>query len=386
MKILYIASSASWGGASVALYNLIKGLRQYGDEVRVLFPYGKNLRFCEELKKIGVQYSFSTYGLTIRPYTRNPLRYVKKVVSMMRDNLASRKVVEDLIRDFRPDIVHTNVGPLDLALSVCEKNQIPHVWHIREYQDLDFGMKPFPTKGMFINRLHRSRNYNVAITKGVFDYWNLSPKKDVTIYDGVFSESYSSNECKKENIILYVGRVEPAKGLFDVLDPFSKFIQIYQDYKLVIAGKYQDGDEYYLKCKSRIDDLCISDNVEFLGEVKKVDEWMSRAKAIVVPSRFEGFGFITAEAMINKCFVIGKNTAGTKEQMDKCLSETGRECAFRYDDVDSLLEGLRYAVENDTSELCELAQNVARMNYSVERHCCEMRDFYKRIINNLYVE
>jgi hypothetical protein len=163
MKILYIASSASWGGASVALYNLIKGLRQYGDEVRVLFPYEKDLRFCDELDKIDVPYSFSKYALTIRPCTRNPLRYAKNVVSMMRDNLASRKVVDDLIRDFRPDIVHTNVGPLDLALSVCEKYEIPHVWHIREYQDKDFGMKPFPTKGMFIDRLHRRGNYNVAI-------------------------------------------------------------------------------------------------------------------------------------------------------------------------------------------------------------------------------
>lgn len=382
MKILYIASSASWGGASVALYNLIKGLRQYGDEVRVLFPYEKDLRFCDELDKIDVPYSFSKYALTIRPCTRNPLRYAKNVVSMMRDNLASRKVVDDLIRDFRPDIVHTNVGPLDLALSVCEKYEIPHVWHIREYQDKDFGMKPFPTKGMFIDRLHRRGNYNVAITREVFDYWNLSSKKDVTIYDGVFSESYSPKECKKDKIILFVGRVEPAKGIFDVFAPFSKFIQIYQDYKLVIAGKYQDGDEYYMKCKSCIENLCIADSVEFLGEVKNVGEWMSRAKAIVVSSRFEGFGFITAEAMINKCFVIGKNTAGTKEQMDKCLSETGRDCAFRYDDADSLLAGLCYVAENDTSELCELAQNVARMNYSVERHCSEMRDFYRRIINN----
>lgn len=38
--------------------------------------------------------------------------------------------------------------------------------------------------------------------------------------------------------------------------------------------------------------------------------------ALIVPSPFEAFGLITAEAMFNKCLVIGRDTAGTKEQFD----------------------------------------------------------------------
>lgn len=42
---------------------------------------------------------------------------------------------------------------------------------------------------------------------------------------------------------------------------------------------------------------------------------MNRATALIVPSPFEAFGLITAEAMFNKCLVIGKDTAGTKNNL-----------------------------------------------------------------------
>ena len=56
----------------------------------------------------------------------------------------------------------------------------------------------------------------------------------------------------------------------------------------------------------------------------------------------EGFGFITAEAMFNGTIVIGKDTGGTKEQMDngKALAKT--EIAFRYKNLQDLTDLLFY--------------------------------------------
>ena len=55
------------------------------------------------------------------------------------------------------------------------------------------------------------------------------------------------------------------------------------------------------------------DNVKFLGIRKDIYSLMKNAMALVVSSPSEGFGFITVEAMLNGCLVIGRNTAGTKE-------------------------------------------------------------------------
>lgn len=55
---------------------------------------------------------------------------------------------------------------------------------------------------------------------------------------------------------------------------------------------------------------------------------MNRATALIVPSPFEAFGLITAEAMFNKCLVIGKDTAGTKEQFDNGQKNTIKKLLF----------------------------------------------------------
>ena len=37
--------------------------------------------------------------------------------------------IKKIIRDYQPDIVHTNVGPVNVAVDTCLRMQIPHVWH-----------------------------------------------------------------------------------------------------------------------------------------------------------------------------------------------------------------------------------------------------------------
>ena len=380
MKLLYIASSSGWGGGSVALFNLINGLKNRGHEILVLFPNGKNKRFCDELDQIDIPYSFANYGLTIFPKTRNPLKRLIRLLRIIRNRYLTQRVVLELINSFNPDIVHTNVGPLDIALSPCLKTRIPHVWHLREYQDLDFGMTSIPSKKYFKNRIHKRGNYNIAITNGVFSYWELDPLKDIVINDGVFSEDHQTIYRSKEKLILFVGRVEEAKGV-DVIEPFSRIHELYPDYKFIIAGKYNKEDHYYQKCMKLIAEFGLSDNISFLGEITNVYEWMSIAKALVVPSRFEGFGFITVEAMLNNCFVVGRDTAGTKEQFDICLESSGEECAYRFTDTDGLFRGMRYAIENSTDNQCRLSQIVVRKRYTLENHCKKVEAYYERILS-----
>lgn len=76
---------------------------------------------------------------------------------------------------------------------------------------------------------------------------------------------------------------------------------------------------------------------------------MYNAAVFVVPSRNEGFGFITAEAMFNGTIVIGKNTGGTKEQMDNGKENTKSEIAFRYINLQNLTD-LLFKAQNLTYE------------------------------------
>ncbi len=78
----------------------------------------------------------------------------------------------------------------------------------------------------------------------------------------------------------------------------------------------------------------------------QIYDLMNRATALIVPSPFEAFGLITAEAMFNKCLVIGKDTAGTKEQFDNGQRKYNKEIALRFTNEQQL-----------TTHLTDIEQN-----------------------------
>ena len=108
------------------------------------------------------------------------------------------------------------------------------------------------------------------------------------------------------------------------------------------------------------------------------------AKALIVPSLSEGFGFITAEAMFCGCLVIGNDTAGTKEQFDNGLEMTGEEIALRYTKQEELVQHL-IDVTNEPIKHYEpmilRAQQVVTQLYSTETHAERVYEFYNYILN-----
>ena len=116
---------------------------------------------------------------------------------------------------------------------------------------------------------------------------------------------------------------------------------------------------------------------------KDIYDLMYNAKALIVPSRHEGFGFITAEAMFNGCLVIGRNTSGTKEQMDNGLKETGSEIALRFETEDELVNRLKEVEKNDIAYYRDMilrAQQVVLNKYTTEAHAANVISLYKRLL------
>ena len=109
---------------------------------------------------------------------------------------------------------------------------------------------------------------------------------------------------------------------------------------------------------------------------------MRKAKALIVPSFFEGFGFITAEAMANGCLVIGRDTAGTKEQFDNGNEFAGKEIGLRFNDNEELVVQMKKAINMSQSELADLidsAQIISR-RYTIENNTKKIIAYYKQII------
>lgn len=379
MKVLYITNSVGMGGDSVAILNLLAVLVTKGIEPFVLYP--KSGVFSIRLSELGIKGAAIDNPMDIYPYNFNIIDYLKfpyRILKLLYRRKSAFNKLCHYIDLFKPDIIHTNVGPIHLGYEASKKYGIPHVWHIREYQIEDFGMHPFPSVRLFKKKLCDSNNHNIAITKEIFNHFSLNKGKDRVIYDGVINKNERpAINSNKKNYILFVGRLEDAKGIKTLINDFILYRKNGGRKDLLIAGT--GNEEYIIECKRLIP--CNLENVvHFLGQRSDVFDLMYNASLLVVPSRNEGFGFITAEAMFNGTLVIGRDSGGTKEQFDNGLELCGEEIAYRYTN-DGELVSLLLKLDNkpDNSKLNKAQDIVCRL-YDIEAQSLKVFSLYKKIL------
>ena len=387
MRILYIVSELDKCGASLSFLTLLKGMREKGIEAFVVAPDWNLVDedFVALLQKMFVPYKLLPITWDIKdenPKSKTIKRKIKDLIKwfLRRGNNPKKnkeKAIEQLqevINIFNPDIVHTNVGVIHIGYEICKKMGIKHVWHIREYQDLDFHWVPLPSKDVFINQLKDS-DAVITITKDLKKYFDLDNYENArTIYNGVFDKSESSLELPKGNYFFSASRLVQAKGHVDVVKAFGSFYKENPNYQLILAGI---GDNWYIdQLKLLANELHCAEGIRFIGHQKDIKSYMKNAKALIVASYNEGFGRMTAEAAFCGCLVIGRNTAGTKEILD----EIG---GFRFEESsDELLEQMRIVSQLNDEEylrLAQYAQNRAKELYSNENYVSQVYDVYKQL-------
>ena len=376
MRILYISNSTKISGAPAVLLNLIQAMNDR-HEIAVILPDTDGPLYYK-LREIGVKcYADMPYALTVWPRVVNPLKMFRRLRSLISGLPSVRRYIGKVIDDFKPDIVHLNVGPLDLSLDECIARGIPHIWHQREVQS---GMTFWPLERKFRRKILKEGNWNIAITRCVADYWNLRDC-DGVIYDGVQMAQDVNPGYIGDRYFLFVGRVERNKGLMELLRAFRRYRRSGGDAVLKVAGR--SSAMYGLLCRSYIRLHSLNPYVEFLGPCDDVLQLMRGALALVVASRTEGFGLTAVEAMSQGCVVVGNDTTGMKEQFDKGKELTGDEIGFRYRGVSELTRALELvSSENmDFSAIRERARQVVFNEYPVSKMVGNVEEFYLKILN-----
>lgn len=363
------------------MLHIVREMQRRGHDTMVVTTTDKGT-LPKRLQEIGCPCVQLNMRMNIYPVNLNPIGYLPRLFLMLYTNYTAGRKLEKIIRSYEPDIVHTNVGPMNVAVDICRRLNIPHVWHQREYQDLDFNFHFFPNRRKFLTQSHREGNYNVCITQGVFDYSKFRTGIDRVIYDGVFTRSEIERPYikDKDKYVLFAGRVSPAKGTLDLIRVFCRFHEIHPEYRLLIAGSYQQNP-YVEECFRLVEAHHLKHSVEFMGERSDVYSLMAHATMLVVPSRFEGFGFITAEAMLNYCPVIGRDTGGTKEQLDRGITLSDAEIGLRFHTDDEMLDAMRYAAEHNMEGMCLRAHRVVAEHYTVEHHVDQLEEYYNFVLS-----
>jgi D-inositol-3-phosphate glycosyltransferase len=113
-----------------------------------------------------------------------------------------------------------------------------------------------------------------------------------------------------DRILLAAGRIDPIKGFDTLLDATALLGQRDHTRLMLIGGSKDDPDLNALAARAR--ELGIGDRVTFVGAVpqKELPTYYSAADVCVVPSRYESFGMVAAEALACGTPVVASKVGG----------------------------------------------------------------------------
>lgn len=387
MNIAYILNStAATGGATKAFLNMLDGLMPEGVKPFVVVPDKDGV--YEELQRRQIATLVVTYRSSAYPplqTLRQFFLFLPKLAARLIVNRKATSALATWLKEKQIDIVHSNTGVVRIGFDAAQRAGIPHIYHIREYRDKDFNLHYFPSSRAFYRQLDKPDSYSICITKDIQHYHRQSEKTSCSrvIYDGVFPSLPSIPVASSKNYFLFAGRIQPAKGVDFLLEAYKIYAEkSTRPLPLKIAGGY-GNDDYSQKQLTFVKANGLSELVAFLGDCKDITALMREARALIVSSPFEGFGFCMPEAQQQGCLVIARNTSGTKEQLDNALQMTDQEIALRYLSVEELAAWLTKVAKEPQEQFrpyTELAFKVVNQLYTKEANAQQVLRFYHHII------
>jgi D-inositol-3-phosphate glycosyltransferase len=114
-----------------------------------------------------------------------------------------------------------------------------------------------------------------------------------------------------EKIALYVGRIDPLKGL-EILLRAVALLDAGKDLSLIVVGGELADDPEMMRLQSIVKELGIQEHVVFTGSVEQeqLPFYYNAADVCVVPSYYESFGLVALESMACGTPVIASRVGG----------------------------------------------------------------------------
>ena len=114
-----------------------------------------------------------------------------------------------------------------------------------------------------------------------------------------------------EKILLYVGRIEPLKGL-ELLVEATAQMDSGERLRLMVVGADANGDQEIDRVKQLAKERDLEDQIDFVGRVDHTELplYYNAADVCVVPSYYESFGLVALEAMACGTPVVATRVGG----------------------------------------------------------------------------
>lgn len=375
-NIVFITHYNEMNGANQSLYTLLEGLcSHYVIKVYIHNPEDKDEGLFRKLKNLK---NVSVENIKLLSYLYFKNRYLG-VFKLPINFLLSLKSIQKIVRyckHKKVGVIYSNSSAESYGFLLSKFLGIKHVWHVREFGYLDYGLRHF-LGDRFKRFLLGRTSLVIAISRAIESYVKTENCK--LIYNGVVNSNdiatvKSLRFCETGIRLGVVGLISHAKNQLIAIEAIKRLRRKGYLVSLDVWGDV--GDVSYKKEL----DVFIAENrlesfVNFNGFETNKDHIYSSMDILVMSSPYEAFGRVTIEAMSRGIVVVGNNTGGTVELIEDNKS------GLLYSGVEQLENKIIEMIENKEFYSTLSSESINRAKkFSIQRYIGSINESIKILI------
>ncbi|MEM3625225.1 MAG: glycosyltransferase family 4 protein [Candidatus Bilamarchaeaceae archaeon] len=366
MKILQAvhAFPPSQGGIEHHVYHLSKELVKMDNEVVVVTTNEKGQKSEEKLEGIEIK-RLPAIKFPLFSAARLP---IGACITMIKENA-----------DIYASHGYGSIMPLFTAMAALVRKK-PFIFTLHGYPIVKGKRKIF----YYFYRLFIAPVFLALATKVIvvsraslpFITKEVSKNKIVYIPNGIDEKFDCKLDYENKKYITYIGRLDEDKGIDILIKAYSRINKKYPNLKLQIVGK-DEG------IKNKLQKLAEKLNVELIFKetpYDRIKEVYCESKAIVLPSKYEGFSLVWLEATASGRPMFS-TPVGEAPAFFEQVYEKNKDL-FLFKDENELVKKLDEFLtdENKYKKIIERAKYIVHEEYSWENIALQTLNVYKEIV------
>lgn len=374
MRIQFISHYSHLYGANKMLLTLLIYFHNHGYDISVLFP--SKGRMTEKLDELNIPYKVIPYYSSFL-YIKRTIKFIAYPLLMLLDFITFPFILLH-IKNFNPDIIYSNTSAENLGYFVAKILKKKHITHVHEFMSRNHGVSFIggnEFKRKFINKSTGAIFVTKSVAKDVMNN-DFNSKKHIIIYNGLQCPIVNISTERKSRPYHYgiVGILSAGKRQDVAIKYFKKVVEMYPSSILHIYGDKEGSYKRYLF--HLVKKLGLESNIIFHGFVQDIETIYKEIDILLVFSKLEGFGLVTAEAMYRGIPVIGYDDAGTSELIED------NQSGYLFTDEESFQERIKllHCISN-YERIKENAYQRAISLFKENDYCSSIETFVRKIYN-----
>lgn len=308
--------------------------------------------------------------------------------SILKSNQSEVEALNEIIKSFKPDIIHTHLYQAEILLNEINEKQIPSFFHIHDniiqFNRLGLGkisknkITNFYERFLYLKRSNSKRNISfLCISKNALNFikQNIPTKKGQPIFfpNAINFKRFSNNNKRdlSEIRLVSIGSLVPKKGhsfLIDVIFELKKISAKTIHLDILGDGILRD------QLDQKIQQLELKNEVKLNGKVDFPEQYLEKSNLYIHGATYEPFGLVLIEAMASGLPVICVDGKGNRDLIKNNYN------GFLFGDIDAKTFARKIVdYTNDESDYSNYSENAVKFaaQYDIVKYVDKLLTLYQ---------